>query len=185
MALTVREKEHWKERIARRIDHAIETLQAKEDPGFRERIRKESDQQAWESLGLAALRDECRQIEVDIKCLESRRRDAWADMLSKVSGTPANEIRGLYCEPREVHAAVNRRIELHERELLSKTSLGKQILRLREEKEELLDTVWLATSPSQIKELWTRFAEVLNWEPPKLQREALAIEPLPAESLGK
>lgn len=185
MSLTVREKEHWKERIARRIDHAIETLQAKEDPGFRERIRKESEEKAWESLGLTELRDECRKIDADIKRSETRRRDAWAEMLSKVSGTPTSEIRALYCEPYDVRSAVNRRIELHERELMSATSLGQQILRLREEKEELLDTVWLATSPSQIKELWTRFAEVLNWEPPKLQREALATEPLPTDSQGK
>ena len=69
--------------------------------------------------------------------MQSRQRDAWAEMLSKIIGTPASEIRAQYCEPHDVRAAVNRRIALHERELLSKTSLGQQILRLREEKEEL------------------------------------------------
>ena len=34
MSLTVKEKEHWKDRIARRIDHAIEELQATERPRF-------------------------------------------------------------------------------------------------------------------------------------------------------
>ena len=32
MGLTVAEKEHWKSRIAKRIDHRIETLVAKQDP---------------------------------------------------------------------------------------------------------------------------------------------------------
>jgi hypothetical protein len=59
--------------------------------------------------------------------------------------------------------------------LLEEHPLGRRILRLEREKEELLDTVWLATSPAQIKELWAKFAEVLQWEPPDLQKEALAI----------
>ena len=45
MSLTVREKDHWRERIARRIDHAIEEMQAKEDPGFDKRIREQAEQQ--------------------------------------------------------------------------------------------------------------------------------------------
>ena len=39
MTLTVKEKEHWKERISRKINQAIDALCAEHDPGFRERIR--------------------------------------------------------------------------------------------------------------------------------------------------
>tara|TARA_R110002049_G_scaffold309101_2_gene516919 strand:- start:46152 stop:46349 length:198 start_codon:yes stop_codon:yes gene_type:complete len=59
--------------------------------------------------------------------------------------------------------------------------LGSEILRLRHEKEELLDTVCLATSSAQIKELWKRFADILKWEPPALQQKAMEIEPETSE----
>ena len=39
MTLTVKEKEHWKERISRKIDQAIDALCAENDPTFHERIR--------------------------------------------------------------------------------------------------------------------------------------------------
>lgn len=56
---------------------------------------------------------------------------------------------------------------------------GQKILRLQDEPEELLDTVWLATSSIQIKELWSRVSKLLDQPPTGLQREALDI---PADS---
>ena len=50
--LTVTEKEHWKNRIARRIDKRIEAITA-DDPNFFERIERDARKQALESLGLA------------------------------------------------------------------------------------------------------------------------------------
>ena len=58
---------------------------------------------------------------------------------------------------------------------------GRQILRLREEKENLLDTIWLATSPSQLKTLWTKVAELLGTAATQLERDALAIPALDAK----
>ena len=49
--LTVTEKEHWKGRIARRIDKKIEALTAS-DPNFFDRIDRQARQRALESLGL-------------------------------------------------------------------------------------------------------------------------------------
>ena len=182
MSLTVREKDHWRERIARRIDHAIEEMQAKEDPGFDKRIREQAEQQAWTSLGLDALREESRRIEQESKRLLERESAIWLEMESLVSGRPTSECSGRYSARNEVSSAVKRRTSVHEKELLAASELGQKILRLQNEKEELLDTVWLATSSSQIKELWSRFVDVMNWEPPKLQQEALAITPVSEES---
>jgi len=110
--------------------------------------------------------------------LQQRRQDAWSEMLATIKGIPLGEVHTQHCQPYEVRAAVTSRKAVHERELLRETPLGQKILHLLEEKEELLDTVWLANSPTQIKELWSRFAELLNWEPPKLQKEALSIDPI-------
>jgi len=80
----------------------------------------------------------------------------------------------------EVKTAVLRRQKVHEDELLAECDTGREILRLREEKENLLDIVWLATSPSQLKTLWTKVSELLSTEPTQLERDALAIPALDA-----
>ena len=52
--LTVTEKEHWKERISRRIDKAIEGVYA-EQPALRSRIAEAAQSEALKSLGLLEL----------------------------------------------------------------------------------------------------------------------------------
>ena len=52
MSLTVAEKQHWKERIARRIEKKIETLLAA-DPNLMDRIHRDARQRALQSLGLS------------------------------------------------------------------------------------------------------------------------------------
>lgn len=182
MGLTLREKEHWRDRIARRIDHAIEELQAKEDLGYFERIRSQAEQQAWTSLGLAEMKEDVSNAKAEQERLGKRVKQLWAEMLAVVSGEPADDSRHHYSQPPQICAAISRRRLVHEHELLQQTTLGQKILHLEREKEELLDTVWLATSPTQVKQLWSRFAEVLSWEPPELQQQALSIAPLSDES---
>ena len=50
------------------------------------------------------------------------------------------------------------------------------MLRLRQEKDELLDVVWLATSGTEIRQLWQKVVELLGDEQTQLQIDALAIE---------
>ena len=77
-----------------------------------------------------------------------------------------------------VDNAIRVRQSVHEKELLAADPLGRQILELQREQEDLLDTVWLATSPVQIKQLWTRVAEILHQQPSNLQKHALSLEPI-------
>ncbi len=81
----------------------------------------------------------------------------------------------------EVDSAINRRQAVHEEELLAEDELGRRVLELRGQKENLLDVVWLATSPSQIRDLWTRFCKLLGDEPSAMEREALSIPPADEE----
>ena len=61
--------------------------------------------------------------------------------------------------------------------MLADDSIGREIARPESEKDRLLDTVRLAASPTQIKQLRTRVGELLGDEPTTLERDALAIEP--------
>lgn len=177
MSITVKEKEHWKDRIGRRIDHAIEELESKEDPGFRCRIKQNAEDNAWKSLGLDKLRREYKRLGKEVEQINGRRKQIAADMMKQI-GSDAVPHSYRNDTPFEVQNFVNRRRAIHEKELLAESPLGQKILHLRREKDELLDTVWLATSSSQIKELWGSFAELLSWEPPELQKHAISISPV-------
>ncbi len=177
--LTVTEKGHWKDRIEKRIDKKIEAISA-EDPNLLDRIHRDAHERALLSLGLAEMQRELDAAEQQKSALEKRERQVGRAMLAHVRGVPAGDIEDYhsYRHDQEVQNAVKRRQAVHEDELLAKSDLGNQILQLRIEKENLLDTVWLATSPKQIKELWSKVAELLNDEQTKLQRDAIAIPPI-------
>lgn len=177
--LTVTEKQHWKDRIAKRIDKRIEAISA-EEPNLLDRVHRDGRERAFASLGLSEMQNELDGIEQQQQDLEKRKRRIERAMLAQVRGVPIEDIDDFqtYRYEQEVSGALNRRQVVHEDELLAESETGQQILALREEKENLLDTVWLATSPKQIKELWSKVAGLLGDNQTQLQREALAIPPV-------
>jgi len=176
--LTVTEKEHWKKRIARRIDKRIGAITAG-DSSFFERVEREARQRALGSLGLAEYQTELDEIEQQTKTLEKREKQLHKQMLAKVRGIGDDDLDDNYSyrHDREVDRAIKRRKAVHKDELLAESELGRQVLRLRQERDELQDVVWLATSPKQVKALWEKVAQLLGDEQTQLQKDALAIEP--------
>jgi hypothetical protein len=177
--LTVTEKQHWKERISRRIDKRIEAIFAA-DPAYQEKIQRQARDRALESLGLDQFQAELCAIDEQSKTLETRERQIQRAMVAKVRGVTLDDISegvyGRFAQP-EIQRAMQRRQESHEEELLAESEQGRQILQLRKERENLLDTVWLATSGTQLKQLWTKVSELLVEQPTQLERDALAIKP--------
>jgi hypothetical protein len=176
-SLTVSEKEHWKERIAHRIDKRIERLAAGA-PHLLDRIESEARQRALRSLGLAELEAELEGIAAQKQALERRERQAHRAMLATVRRIPIENVADPHygSHPHhEVTNAVQRRQAVHEEELLAEDPGGRDLLRLRREKDNLLDTVWLATSGHEIRALWQQVGELLGDEPTPLQHQALAL----------
>jgi hypothetical protein len=177
--LTVTEKNHWKARITRKIEQAIEALYANEQPQFLEALRREANQRAIASLGLTELKAAVEAIEQQKAALDKKRKLAYREMVALVEGKPVEDIHtDYYCQPYEVERAIARRANIHEQEILEGTELGRRILTLTQEKEELLDTVWLATSGKQIKQLWQKMSTLLDQRPTPFQEEALQIDPV-------
>ena len=180
--LTVTEKSHWRDRIAARIDKLIEQARAA-DPARFDRIARDARQQAIASLGLAAPyadleaarfeeRETARMKKLAqrslLAALRSVRLDEVPDHISVGSGDDL----GL---PREVAEAIARRQAVYQEQFLAADPAGKAILQLEAEKEGLLDTVWLAVSPAQIKQLWAKVGNLLGDDQTALQRDALTI----------
>ncbi len=181
MGLTLGEKEHWRERIGKRIDQRIETLVAKQDPTLLQRVSDEARQKAYESLGIGAQKQELDVIEKQKKDIERRERRLHAEQRAVIKGTSVEEEldRGSYYRSdQEVENAVNARARALEDDILAESDLGRQVVTLRQEKDNLLDTVWLATCTKQIKELWEQVNALLEVQPTSLEEKALKIEPV-------
>ena len=181
MAISVAEKNHWRDRIAARIDRRVETLVAKQDPALLQRVSEEARQKAYESLSIASHQHELEQIEKRKQEVEKRERRLKAEQRAVINGTPVEqelERGGYYRYDSDVENAVKARAKALEADILAESDLGKQVLALREEKDNLLDTVWLATSSSQIKELWEQVNALLELQPTALEEKALSIEPV-------
>ena len=182
--LTVREKEFWRERIEKRIEQRIQTLVAKGDPTLLERVSKLAKQGAYESLGIAAQQTELEQIKKQKEALDKRERRLQAEQCAIVTGTSVEqelERRGGYYGRDDVDRAIDMRAKALESDILAESELGSQVLTLRKEMDNLLDTVWLATSSSQIKELWQQVNALLELAPTALEQKALQIAPVQEE----
>jgi hypothetical protein len=182
--LTVTEKEHWKTRIAARIGKRIEAIKA-QHPTLFERIRREARTRALQSLGLADAYAALERVHADETALDRRKTQAQRAMLAVVRGVPVEEIDDAFSVrygrelplPMDAATALDRRQEVHENELLADDPVGAEIAHLEAERERLLDTIWLTTSPVQIKQLWAKVSALLDDQGTPLEREALAIAP--------
>ncbi len=130
-SLTVTEKEHWKDRIARRIDKKIETLAAR-NANLLDRVDNDARDRALQSLGLTELQAELDTVEGQREALDRRERQAHRAMLASVRGVPVEAVDDCWHHSslhQEVSNAVRRRQSVHEEELLAEDPVGQQILR--------------------------------------------------------
>ena len=184
MSLTVADRTHWRDRIAKRIDQRIETLVAKQDPTLLQRVSEQAREKAYKSLGIDAQRRELDQLQKQKEEIEKRERRLEAEQRAIVKGTSVEaelEKGSYYHAGDEVDEAVSARARALEADILAESELGRQIVSLRIERENLLDTVWLATSSSQIKELWEQVNVLLEVKPTALEEKALKTAPVEPE----
>jgi hypothetical protein len=174
-ALTAAERKHWEGRIGRLIDRKIVAVAAG-DAGLLGRVREEARRRALRSLGLAEIQAELDEVAARRRELEVRERRARRAMLAVVRRVPVEEVgeAGPPGPQPEVTRAVRACQAAHEEELLAGDERGREILRLRREREGLADAVWLATSPAGARALWRRALGLLGAEPTALQGGARA-----------
>ena len=178
--LTVAEKNHWKDRLSKRIDRRIETIAA-EEPNLLDRVKRDARERAMQSLNVDELQADVDGIEQQEETLDKRKSLLHRTMLSRVRRVPLETIDQHYTPTHynnEVENAVKSRQAIHEDELLAECEVGRRILTLRREKESLLDCVWLASSPIQVRELWSKVSELLGDEQTQLHRDSFAIPPV-------
>jgi hypothetical protein len=175
-SLTVTELAYWQRRIGRKLDRKMEALVASE-AGLLAWIGQLARQQALQSLGLAGLQTELDAIVAQQEDLQRQEMRVHQAMLAVVRQVAVDEVAVGHCGSQHpvVSRAIQKRQASHEEELLAQDERGREILRLRREQENLLETLWLATAPQQLKELWKKISELLGEELTQLQMTALAL----------
>src|SRR5690349_9848499 len=105
-------------------------------------LHPQARQRALQSLGLAAIQAEVDAIVEQKEELERRERQARRAMLATVRRVPVEAVEDYYhCAHVEISSAIQWRQTIHEDELLAGDPLGQQLLHLRQEKDNLLDTI--------------------------------------------
>ena len=182
MSLTVKEKEHWKERIGKRIDAAVERLKLSDAADELKKLEDDAVKEAERSLGLDELIERFHELTDRKKQLNERQEAVLVDMRKQLGSSDSHH--GYFGDelPRWILTKVEQRAELYRLPLLEGSESGRKLLNLERKKEELLDAVWLSTSLVQIKQLWAQVAVLLKFEQTDLQKKAAEIEPVSADS---
>ena len=156
--LTVSEKQHWKDRIAARIARRVEAIKA-EHPALFDRVRREAHGQALGSLGLSGPYAELEAVQAEEAALARRKkkRSGPCSRRSRASRSTRSPTRsasatGPNCHYRvEAAEAVGKRQAAHQERLLADDPVGREVAGLEAERDGLLDTIWLATSPAEVR----------------------------------
>lgn len=110
--ITVTEKEHWKERIARKISQAIAELVDREDPGYLKRVEEDARQAAILTLGITELLARERSLEEQEKKLRQDKQEVHWLIVATVRKVRPGEVRAHYCNgPAEWERAIRDRQE--------------------------------------------------------------------------
>ena len=142
------------------------------------RVSEQARQRALKSLGLAEVQGGLEAVRKEQEKLGTREDALKSQLIARVRGVPVSQVGSTYLCDTEVSNAIKTRVEVHEEQSMMQSDLGRRIVDLRREKDNLLDVVWLATSSVQIKELRGKVAELLGDETTRLEREAMVIAPV-------
>lgn len=167
MSLTITEKQHWKERIETRINAEITNVKAS-DPALFQRISLDARKTALEKLGIADSHARIRELDEKIKSLKTEH-----DELELATARKLNHMANWYGAASAIESAICAIVPAEEERLMKEHSLGKRVIELGQEKESLLDTVWLATSSPQVRELWQQVDTLLGAGSTALQNKIL------------
>jgi hypothetical protein len=176
MALTITEKNHWKERIAQRIDKRIDQIKCANPKVFQD-ITDKAKQEAINSVNLTKQFARIAEIETTTSALRNEKDSLVEAAYRTLFGK--DSFRS-YSTQSDVDSRIKELQRHIEEELLSSHPLGREVAGLQNEKENLLDTVWLATSAREVTTLWEKALKLLGDQATDFQREILS-ERKPAE----
>ncbi len=170
MALSVTEKQHWKDRIDQKIKRRIESLKALNATYFAE-METAAKLTAATELGIHSDIEAIRAMEQKIEKLQNDSKKHLLQVIEKISGKQLNPY---YAQMDRVDTELKPHIERCLHKLLTNDPRGQEVIKLESEREQLLDTIWLATSSRQVRDMWTQVLKLLGEDSSEFQKEVIA-----------
>ena len=129
MPLTVKEKEHWKSRIEKKIDKAIERVYRDEGKDFRNSIRQKAEAIVLKRLRLDDYMKQYEKLEAQMKSLREQQKKL-SDKAAKPFEAGRDENR-YYSDSGHslIKSVVNREVAAAEKVVLQESEMGRKILR--------------------------------------------------------
>ena len=189
MKLTVTEKEKWVTIISSRIDEKIARIIAEKDPKLHERIQKEAEKETLvrldvveEQKKLASLLKKAEALaQVVLETLHAQRvklgyaaSDPYQSYYSYASSKPI-VVNSSKFGVESLYPCYNSKLAKIKAELKAASVVGPEIAVLENEKRTLTETIWLASSDTQMKTLWNAVNDLLGNEASGLEKIALGL----------
>jgi len=139
------------------------------DPELFRSIREPARIAALKALKITKEYGQLQSLEEQISTLENELGEKVSALYQTLYGKESSR----YSARNDIDSIISKQRERQEEKLLLKSKVGREIAQLREEKENLLDTVWLATSPRQVTELWENLSALIGDEATPFQQDVL------------
>lgn len=177
MGLSVTEKQNIKEIIENRIDREIERIQTENKPAADD-IKEQARAQTLAALNITDQISELQSIKEQITELGEQKKQLEGRILEMlgVDMRKANYGYGASSE-QAIESKIASASRSYEKNLLNAHPILGKIVTLRQEKDNLLQSVWIATSNVQVKQLFDMVNQLLASVPTELESMAQNIPP--------
>lgn len=174
MAISVTEKEHIRELIEKRINAEIERIST-ENKQDADDIKAKARAQAIAALGLTQAIEDLDALELQLTKLNEKRSKLEHKTLELLN---IDISRNYNRNPRQaIDAKIASASVSYEKTLIDAHPKLMKINELKAEKDNLLQTIWIATSNTQVKQMFDYLNALLGTKPTAFEQMAQKIPP--------
>ena len=158
MALSVDTEHCWSDRIGCIFDQAIERLWYAEGKAMRRTIREQANELALEQLRIW---EEYRQWNEMRREIERLKRE-YEELEQRMWNTAEAHAGSFEHQSHNIDSIVSWQSKAAEREILRKHEFGRNILRLKDERDNLFETILMAQTEEMMESVWIAVQAMLG-----------------------
>jgi hypothetical protein len=167
------EQEYWKNRFRQMIDAKVEQILDEYDP-FMNILTAKAGVKAENELGCTKALKDITILKEQLAVLEKRIAESEKALYEALTGRDGD---AGYATSRwtAVQNVVRQRRDVILARLMAKHPVGKQVLKLQNEKDHVMDAIMMATGGIEIRKLFVKVSETLGVDMTDLQKESLNL----------
>ena len=174
MAISVTEKEHIKELIEKRINAEIERIST-ENKNDADDIKAQARKEAMAALGITQAVEDLESIDNQITKLTEKKTKTENKLVESLDLNKNQHYR--YNDRQLIDSKIASASVSYEKTLLDAHPKLSTINTLKTERDNLLQNIWIATSNTQVKQLFEYLNGLLGQKPTEFELMAQKIPP--------